>query len=93
MRQLAVGVKDCAVRSQGGGPFVDGLHQDAVGMVGPFQGIDPFPFGPGDHQGVHLAVADGPQGFFRFLQTGAEVGQLFQEFLLGCHAVTFCQRL
>ena len=73
-RQFLIGVQDVPVQSQDTGALVHGLYKNAVGVICAFEGIDLLARGPGDHQGVHFAFPDGPQGVLRLFEAVAEVG-------------------
>jgi hypothetical protein len=68
-----IGVQDVPVRSQDTGALVNGLYKNAVGVIGAFEGIDLLAPGPVNHQGVHFAFPDGPQGVLRLFEAVAKV--------------------
>ncbi len=75
-RQLLIGVQDVPIQSQDTGALVNGLDKNAVGVICAFEGIDLLARLPVDHQGVHFAFPDGPQGVLRLCEAAAEVSDL-----------------
>ena len=69
---------------EGEGALRHVLHHDAVGFVGAFERIDAVAVRTRSHDGIHLAAAQGAQGFFGFLEAGLKLPialeQIFETF-------------
>ncbi len=59
-------------------PFLDVFQEDAVGLLGAFQGKDLVALRTRNDQGVYFAAPDGPQGLFGFLQPGLKLFNFFR---------------
>ena len=70
-----IGVEDHLVRRQRQRPFVHGFDEQAVGALGAFEREYLGAFFARDHHRVHLAGADGAEGFLGVGEAGAELGK------------------
>ncbi len=57
--KLLIAVEYRAVGPEGGGAFVDGLHQGSVGVFGALKREDLLSLRPGDDNRIHIARLDG----------------------------------